>query len=198
MNPSPEDDMTELKIYGFAPSTYTQTALMVAAEAGAAPTLAPLEFKKPSHFALHPYGKMPVLEHGEVKLFETLAIASYVDQVLGGGRLQPHDPAGRARMLQWISVAVDYAYEDLVNKLHEDEPSAEAVTAAGEQLGLLDRALGAHPYFGGDALTLADLFLYPMVEFAVGKLGEASVRKLPRLARWRDALAARPGARKAV
>lgn len=188
--------MTNVTIYGFAPSTYTQTALMVAAEAGVKTTLAPLEFKKPSHFARHPYGKMPILEHGKVTLFETLAIASYLDEGPGKGSLQPRDAAAKAGMLQWLSAAVDYGYEDLVNKLHDDEPAAEAVTAAAEQLALLDGALAKRTWFGGDAIGLADFFIYPMVTFAVGKLGDGKLEGLPALARWRNAMSERPSVRK--
>jgi glutathione S-transferase len=190
--------MTEIKLYGFPPSTYTQTALMLAHEAGVDVRLTPLDFKKPSHFALHPYGKMPVLEHGEVTLFETLAIAVYLDHSFGKQRLQPTDSLAQARMLQWISVAIDYAYEDLVGKLHEDKPAAEALAAAGEQLKLLDAGLGKGPYFAGETLSLADFFLYPMVCFAKEKLSESRLSGLPALARWHAELQKRPAARKAA
>ncbi len=190
--------MPSLKIHGFPPSTYTQTALMVAAEAGAETALQPLDFKNPSHFALHPYGKMPVLEHDEVTLFETLAIVIYIDSAIGGARLQPTETIGRARMFQWISVAIDYAYEDLVDGLHDETPSAEAVTRAAEQLRLLDARLADVTNFAGDSFTLADLFLFPMVEHAVRKLGEQSVRALPHLVRWRSAVSNRPSATRAA
>jgi len=190
--------MTVLKIYGFAPSTYTKTALMTAAEVGVEVALAPLEFKKPSHFALHPYGKMPVLEDGDVRLFETLAIASYLDRVYGQGKLVPNDPVTQAKMLQWVSAAIDYAYEDLVAQLHADQPSPEAVSRAAEQLKLLDGGLSKAPYFAGPELSLADLVLFPMVEFAVAKLGDNGLGSLPALKRWRSALSKRPSAKKAA
>jgi len=195
--------MSSLTLYGFPPSTYTQTALLVAREAGASVDVQPLEFKQASHLALHPYGKMPILEHdtgkgGKLRLFETLAISSYVDRVFNGGKLQPTAPAAHATMLQWISVAIDYAYTDLVSALHGDSPGPDAVTAAGGQLKLLDRGLGDRPYFAGSEPSLADLFLYPMVDFAVTKLGEASLRGLPSLLQWRRSMGTRPSARKAA
>src|SRR5690606_11281769 len=104
------------------------------------------------HFARHPYGKMPAMEHGDVRLFETLAIASYVDRTFGSGKLQPNDATAHARMLQWVSVAVDYAYEDLVNGMLADEPEKEAPTAAAQQLQLLEAGLGKAKYFAGSSL----------------------------------------------
>lgn len=186
------------KIYGFAPSTYTQTALMVAAECGLELEPSPLEFKQPSHFALHPYGKMPVLEHGELRLFETLAIASYLDRQFGDSKLSPRDPINHARMLQWVSVAIDYAYEDLVNGLHGDAPSKEARAAAREQLTLIAGGLAPSPYLAGEELSLADLFMYPMIEFAAKKLGPTGLSGLPAIESWRRALSKQKSASKVV
>lgn len=190
--------MTRVLIHGFAPSTYTKTALLVAAEVGLDVELTPLEFKQPSHYRLHPYGKMPVLEHGELKLFETLAIETYLDRVFGGSKLEPSDPVVHARMLQWVSAAIDYAYEDLVAQLHADQPDAEAVARAAEQLKLLDAALGDAPYFAGDQLTLADFMLFPMVEFARTKLSDTCLDSLSALRRWHAALSQRPSVKKAA
>ncbi len=72
-------------------------------EAGVDVELGPLEFKKPSHLALHPYGKLPAFEHEDVRLFETLAIVTYLDRVFGGSKLTPSDPVTQAHRLQWIS-----------------------------------------------------------------------------------------------
>jgi len=179
-------------IYGFAPSTYTQTALLTAAEVGADVEVGPLEFKQASHLAKHPYGKMPAFEHDDVRLFETLAIATYLDRAFGNGRLSPADSVQQATMLQWISVAIDYAYEDLVNGLHGDDTKASAITAACEQLALLDAGLGQRRFFAGDAITLADLFLYPMIEYASQKLDSSGLKHLKALNRWRKLMAQRP------
>jgi glutathione S-transferase len=185
-----------IEIHGFAPSTYTQTALLTAAELGLEAQLSPLAFRQASHLARHPYAKMPAMSHGEVALFETLAIAIYLNRALGDGRLEPAQPVEAARMFQWISVAVDYAYEDLVNGLHADAPSDAARKAAGEQLDLLESGLGSRRWFAGDGLTLADLFLDPMLQFCAGKLGEGALSRRPGLARWYATLSARSGARR--
>jgi len=184
-------------IYGFPPSTYTQTALMAAAEAGVDVELGPLEFKKASHLALHPYGKMPAFEHDGVRLFETLAIVTYLDRTFGGSKLTPSDPVAQAHMLQWISVAIDYAYEDLVNGMHPESPSTEAITSACEQLKLIDAGLAGREFLAGAAFSLADLFLYPMIEYASGKLDNGVWNGLPEVQRWRAAVSKRSSAKKA-
>lgn len=184
-------------IYGFPQSTYTRTALMTAQAAGIDVELAPIEFKRASHFALHPYGRMPAFQHEGVRLFETLAIVSYLDRVFGGSRLTPSAPVAQAQMFQWISVAIDYAYEDLVNGMHSERPSVEAITAACEQLKLIDAGLETREFLAGTSLSLADLFLYPMVEYASVKLDERVWTGLPEVRRWRTAVSERMGSGRA-
>lgn len=185
-----------MKIFGFPPSTYTQTVLMVAAEVGAEVELEGLAFRQASHFERHPFGKMPALEDGDMRLFETLAIATYLDGRANGG-LVPSDLVARARMMQWVSAAIDYLYPALVGGLHDDEPGGEALTAAAEGLKQLDAGLGDGPFFAGK-LSLADFVLFPMARFALGKLGADAPAGLGSLAGWRDRMATRESVKRAA
>ncbi|MEM6991429.1 MAG: glutathione S-transferase family protein [Myxococcota bacterium] len=183
--------MSTIQIFGFSPSTFTQTAVAVAKETAGTVELAPLEFKQASHLERHPYGKMPALQEGDVRLYETAAIIHYLDEAHGDKRLTPATAPERARMWQWISVGIDYAYPTLVGALHDDEPGSEAVAAAAEQLKLLDVGLDRGPYFAGKKISLADFVLYPMVAFAVDKLGSPQLGGLARLRPWFEAMAKR-------
>ena len=42
--------------------------------------------------AIHPFGKMPVLRHGDVELCESKAIATYLDRSFPGPSIFPSDP----------------------------------------------------------------------------------------------------------
>jgi len=46
---------------------------------------------------------VPALQHGDFMLYETNAIAAYVDEVFPGAKLTPADPRKRARMNHTIS-----------------------------------------------------------------------------------------------
>jgi glutathione S-transferase len=191
--------MSDLTIYGFAGSTYVKTVLMACAESRAQPELRPLEFHTPAHLELHPYGKMPILEHGDVRLFETLAILSYVGATFEGSHLWPSAPAEGALALQWASVGIDYAYPALVKALLGDESiSPEVAAEAGRQLKLLDAGLGSRSYFAGPSISVADLVLYPMVEYAAKRLGKGELPGLPSIERWRAAMSDRPSIAKAA
>jgi glutathione S-transferase len=151
--------------------------------------LAPLEFGAESHRACHPFLKMPALEHEGVQLFETLAITSYLDAIGPGPSLRPPRPKDHAVMLQWISVAMDYLYPDLVGALLDSTP-LEDTSRIIRALDALDGGLRGSTFFAGDSISLADLFIAPIVGFATQKIGiDSGARR--GLRRWWEATSAR-------
>ena len=179
-----------ITIHGFAPSTFVQTACLVATEKALDYRLAPLEFKAASHLALLPFGRMPVLEHDGFCLFETAAIAIYLDGVAGTPALQPADPAERARMWQTISAALHYGYPALVaDTLGDagiDGADAEKVTVFLDYLdGEAHSMTGAQP-------TIADFYVFPMVRHHAGLAGrDALLAGRGSLERWFETMSVR-------
>lgn len=186
--------MTTVKIFGFAPSTYVRTARLVCEEKEIAYELVPLDFQSPSHAALHPFLKMPSMQHADASLFETLAIVTYLNEEFPGPDLEAGSGPGRARMLQWISAANDYLYADVVGRFAKaDEVDPKAVEQARLVLTPVDRALAQQPFLAGDELTLADLFVLPMLLYTEKAVGDAKwLSALPDLSRWLDGLRDRP------
>ena len=190
--------MSDLIIYGFAPSTYVQSARLSCVEKGVDHRLEPLAFKSDAHRALHPFGKMPVLQHGDVRVFETAAILGYVDERFEGPPLLPLGPRGvvaRAHARQWMSAAADALYPVVGALAGHDEPLTDTGRAqlAGA-LAVFDAALREQPFLSGERLGLADLYVLPMVRFARRDArARALFEVLPALGEWCDALAARPG-----
>lgn len=176
--------MEKLVLYGFALSTFTRTARMVCIEKGIDYRLENPALGDESYLKLHPFRKMPALRHDGQTLFETLAIASYVDSLREEPALEPARPFERAIMLQWISALNDVAYADVVGGLvHEQTP--EALEAARARLSVVDRRLSSVDFLAGDRLTLADLFLAPMVAFAARTSGrESLLRGMENLDSW--------------
>ncbi|MDP6345818.1 MAG: glutathione S-transferase family protein [Alphaproteobacteria bacterium] len=89
--------MSTITICGSPLSTYVRTARMAAIEKGIGHELRDMAPGSDEIRALHPFGKIPVLRHGDLVLYETLAIVGYIDQAFDGPPLQPADPVGRAR-----------------------------------------------------------------------------------------------------
>lgn len=186
--------MDTVELYGFAPSTYVRTARLVCAEKGIKYSLEPLEFRGESHREMHPYLKMPTLRHGDVTLFETLAIAAYLNEEFPGSDLEASAGIERARMFQWISVANGHLYDGIVGRFAGAETTdPKAIDQARSLLKPVDRALANHPFLAGDELTLADLFVLPMVLFADKAIGGSRLlSELPDIAEWQSRLANRP------
>jgi glutathione S-transferase len=61
--------------------------------------------KEPAHLALHPFGRIPTYEEGDLVLFETGAIVFHVAERHAG--LLPDDANARARAIAWMFAAVN-------------------------------------------------------------------------------------------
>ena len=186
--------MSTIQIFGFAPSTYTRTARMTCIEKGAPHTLEPLVFGQESHRAMHPFLKMPAMRHDGRMLYETLAIATYLDSVFDGPPLTPADPFECAQMFSWISAQIDYVYPAVVGILaSETPPNASQVETARQSLSVCDARLRERTWLAGDDLSLADLFLAPMIAFATSlQAGPSLLSDFSGLDRWRSQIDPRP------
>src|SRR4029077_4226188 len=110
LNPSGGSDGTWRKpmgdpiVYGFPRSTYVNIVRLILTHKDVAYSFHDLEpvMSQREHLALHPFNRVPILKHDDLTVYETSAIASYVDEAFGGPRLTPRDVRQRARMNQWI------------------------------------------------------------------------------------------------
>lgn len=192
---------TQPTLHGFPVSPHVRTARLALAERGVAHTFQEVgldQVQTPAFLAINPFGKMPALTHGELKLYETPAILVYADGLDGtGGSLQPFDLFARARMWQFIGVAQSFLYPDGImglwfNRLiaaamgmTPDEGKAQAGAAATDKhLDVLEAALGGGLLAGGK-LSLADLYCGAMVDYvAMTPEGKTMLATRPAVAAW--------------
>jgi glutathione S-transferase len=197
-----------MKIYGHPWSINTRKALMTLAEKGHDAELVPVaipkgEHKEPRFLALHPFGKVPVLDDDGFVLYETRAINAYLDRKLGGARLVPSDARGCALVDQWTNVSDAYflphvgplVFEALFRKYLGGEQDRSAIEAG--RVGMLpavdaaDRWLSSHAFFAGDSFSLADIHWMPYVEYLF-QIGEADALKSRKgFAAWWERVSAR-------
>lgn len=193
--------MATITLYGSAPSTYVRSARMFCEEKGVDHAL-----EEPANGPPHPFGKIPVMKHGDLTLYETAAIGRYVDEAFDGPALQPADAAGRAAMTQWMSVLVDYVYGTVVRGLviprlvHarqgkpvDEDAIRETVPAIAKHLAILDTGLDGQDHFAGGAPTLADWLIEPVITYVkFTPEGENLLAETPNLAAWHERMASRP------
>jgi glutathione S-transferase len=197
--------MSSVEIIGIAPSTYTRAIRMVCEEKAI-----PYELKlgmphAADVTAIHPFGKIPVMRHGDFELCETNAIATYLDLAFPGPRLFPTEPRHAALTAQWVSLVNTRIDGTLVRKYvmayvfpttDDRKPDRQAIDAiapgVAEEIGLIDRAVAKGGYLAGDAFTYADINLMPILyyvrNFPEGAAAMAAGKALPA---YYDRLAAR-------
>ena len=170
-------NMPKPEIVGSLRSTYTRAACMVCEEKGIEYALTEVLLGAPELQAIHPLGKMPVLRHGDFSLFESKAIAIYLDLTFPGPRVFPSEPRLIALTEQWVSFSntvVDvilirtYLMAYISPRTPDGNPDRRAITEmvprVREQLGILDRAVARTGYLVGDQFTFADINLLPILD----------------------------------
>lgn len=186
--------MADVKIYGVPQSTYVRTCRLACSEKGVSYDLEPLMPQSEEMLALNPTGRVPAFRHGDLLLQETSAITRYIDEAFPGPALQPTDAAERAQMNLWMSLTADNFYQTMIRdivlpRLGVVEKPEEAIVEAGKtldaQLKRTDETLQQRSYLAGDSLTLADLFLTPIL-FWLEKTpeGQATFNKVPAVQGW--------------
>jgi glutathione S-transferase len=165
-------------VYGDKRSTYVRTVLMTCEEKGIAYQSQRMAPHSEELLALNPFGKIPAFRHGDLVLHETSAITRYIDEAFPGPPLQPSDVVERAHMNRWIGAVEDYIYEWMVRRYllqylfptgEGGEPDRAAIEKAAQvistQLEVIDRAYGDRRFLVGDTISLADLFLVPVLSY---------------------------------
>jgi glutathione S-transferase len=198
--------MPNVEIIGFAPSTYVRTARMVCEEKAIPYDLKPAAPHSPDVAAIHPFGKIPVMRHGDFELCESKAIATYLDLTFPGPKLIPTDPRHAALTEQWVSLVntrMDgtmvrtYLFAYIFPKTEDGAPDRKAIDgvmpALKDEIGLLDRAVAKGGYLAGDSFTFADINVMPIL-FYLQKFPESSaaIAAAKPLAAYYERLAARP------
>jgi glutathione S-transferase len=182
---------------------YVQRAAIALAEKGVAYERVYVDLaNKPDWFkALSPLGKTPVLKVGETAIFESAVILEYLEDTQPHP-LHPADPLRRAEHRSLIEFGS--AILNDIGGLYS-APDASAFAAKQNQLterfAWLERRLAAEPWFDGDRFSLVDAVFAPVFRYfdAFDRIGDFGVLAgLPKLSRWRTALAARPSVIAAV
>ena len=207
--------MSKPRLHGPAFSTYVRTCRLVLAEKGVDYDMNEFNFLEgwpDGYDALHPFRKVPAFEHGDVKLFETLAIAIYVDSAFEGPSLIPAAAADRARCIQVCNVNDNYAYPALITRTFipravvpmlggtTDEAKVEKARPDAERaLGVLEGLLGSNDYFTGAQPALSDFHLLPVLHYTSQiPDGQAMLAKNLNLSAWLDRMNRRDSVKETI
>lgn len=193
--------MADLTLWGFNGSTYVRTVRMLLAEKGVTDyrqepvNVLQGETKTPEHLARHPFGKVPVLDHDGLRILETAAIARYLNDVLPGPSLIPAAPKDRARMDMIIGLVDSYGYGALLGGVaayhlfpdfvggKNDAARKQGIEQGRKVLEFAMQTKATSAFIAGN-LSLADLYLAPILAYVALTPDFAAVSTIPGFADW--------------
>ena len=194
--------MPDVRIFRKEPCLFSQRVLVAAIEKGIGFESVLIDTaNKPEWFLkLSPYGKVPVLQHGDSVVFESSIILEYLDEAFPGVPMMPSAPLQRAHARFWIDFANARLHPCFMDLLKAPAASiARAVTAFEDALSMIEAELASRnmpsPYFTGPAFSLVDAAYGPAFErFSVLPIHRryAVPDRFERVLAWMRALAARP------
>lgn len=193
-------------LFGPAFSTLVRSVRLHALEGGLelpcglAPGSQAVAWRSEAHLALHPFGQVPVLLHGEQRVFETLAICRYLDRQLLPPREAVDDPEQDA----WASALLTTVDTRLIRHYllrvagprprpyQTPEEQQRAVAEVDATLAVLDRQLGDRGFLCGSRFGLSDALLTPMLDYLERLPEPRWLATWPRLDAYLARLRARP------
>ncbi|GAC1327466.1 MAG: glutathione S-transferase family protein [Beijerinckiaceae bacterium] len=201
--------MSDFTIYGVPGSPYVRSALLGLEEKGCAWHLHAMPFggfRSEEHRARNPFGRIPVMDHGDFRLYETQAILRYLDRIVCEPSLTPRDPRAEACMNQlcgitdWyvmpqVSATITFArlVAPKLGRPVDEAKVSEAIPKAEVCIAEISRLLGDQRFMAGEQLSIADLMLAPhLVMFAETAESASMLQRHVNLASWIERMNARP------
>ena len=195
-----------LKIWGRRSSFNVQKVLWLVGELGLAHEHIPAgggfgRLDEPAFSALNPHGRVPVLQDGDVVVWESHTILRYLAARYSGGGFWLDDPAERSRVEGWMDWSQTSLQPDFLNgvfwgyyrtpEAQRDWPAIHrSLARCAEHFRVLDRILATRPFLIGDELSLADIpigtSLYRYFELDIER------PKLRHVTAWYERLQLRP------
>ncbi len=174
------------------------------------------ENRAPEFLALNPRGRVPVLRDNDYVLPESLAIMAYLDRKhpdppLFGGSAKTVGQVWRA-VLDFDFYVAGEAMTRVVLPIYfgqvEEDEVREAAEEVRAELGRMEKTLAGQAWLVGDAMSAADIAVYPFIETllrAASKKQAAALdlgwsplgERFPALEAWRARIAALPGSDRA-
>jgi glutathione S-transferase len=157
---------------------------------------------KPAFLALNPNGKVPLLVHDGVPIFESVAIMIHLGETFGVDKqLFPAPGLARAEAIKWLvwcNVSVGEALSRYLHNTSPRIPEERHNAKAGEvakadvdkHLTILENALEGKQWLVGDSFTLTDLHVSGWMAY-VGMCG-FDLARYPKLEAWAKRASSRP------
>jgi glutathione S-transferase len=195
--------MPKLKLISHKLCPYVQRAVIALTEKGVAFERNDIDLaNKPNWFVkISPLGKTPVLLVEDTPIFESAVILEYLEETQLKP-LHPRNPLQRAAHRGWIEFGSSVLNDIAGFYGAKDKATFDGkIVALADKFARLEARLAAGPWFDGERFSLVDTAFGPVFRYfdafdAIDDFG--IVADKPKVAAWREALAARPSVAGAV
>lgn len=152
--------------------------------------------RRPEFLAISPFGQVPVIEDGDVVLFDSTAILVYLAKRYGDASWLPTDPLGAAAVQRWLSLASgQIAYGPcrarLVTVFGAPYDHETAKSIAVNLFNVIEAEFAHKRFAAGDEPTIADIAAHAYIAHAPE--GGVSLEPYPNLRAWLRRVEALPG-----
>jgi glutathione S-transferase len=127
----------------------------------------PFDDRETNHLSRQPFGQVPFLDDGDVKIFESGACLLHLARK--SEKLMPRDPAGQADVTEWIFAALNSIEMVSVPWWFLEVSGAKENALAGwveKRLGQLEKVLGEREWLVAGRFTAADLLMADVLRVA--------------------------------
>lgn len=192
----------------YYPGNASMTPHMLLRELGVPFTLALVDraanaHKSPEYLKLNPNGLIPVLQDGELVLYETAAIVLHlVDTHPQAGLAPPPGTPARAEFYKWLvwlssslqAMMPHYFYSERMVRPGNAAGAAEVRAMAEQRIAALvdqlDARLAVQPWMAGETFSALDPYAFMLCRWTRGM--QRPARTLPHLGPWLERMLQRP------
>ncbi len=170
------------------------------------------EHKAPHMLAMNPRGRLPIVKVDGYVVFESLAILYYLDQKFPQPALFGHSPEEAGVILRVINEFQAYTEAEVDRLLRElktsrapslDERLTDSMYVMAGEARTIENRLSKGDWIVGDAISAADLYIYPCIRLVHRALLQPAAKELsarflplevnyPGLARWLNRIESMP------
>jgi glutathione S-transferase len=146
------------------------------------------------YYAINPKGYVPLLETDDgARLSEVAVLLQYIADRKPGTLAPAFGALERYRVMEWLNFIATEIHKQFGPLWDPNTPDATAEQQRAKLAKRFDyvaRTLAAHPYLTGDAFTIADAYLFTVVNWS-GML-KVDLSPWPALQQFQARVAARP------
>ena len=152
------------------------------------------------YYEINPKGYVPVLElEGGERLTEAAVVLQYIADRKPGTLAPADGTMARYRLSEWLNFIATEIHKQFGPLWHDETPEATKATqraALAKRFAFIEKTLAKQPYLTGDTFTIADAYLFVVVNWSASL--KVDLTPFPALRQFQARVAARPTVRAAM